>query len=608
MAIKMYDILSGNCDLKDNEPQSQYIPSYSLFKGIPIEYSDTITKGTEAIDFNISSNFTKELIDAIDSGMKYRDSILQELIDLNPKINRVDLVEKAKDKMIKYGKNELFPAMKKVILKHTNINISKIIDISAMTQYSITPTMLFAIDPSFNDTLSTINEIMDTITGYDVPVKKPTRYAEVYEEIASIWSTQDTKLNKPRKEVIQKVFKNLNISTTMYFDTLTAFFSHFYIPQQDAFLPFTAKEIAAIVIHEIGHIHTIIERMADDFYRKKYTEVAISDLINSRKTLDTKFDLIEEIIAYDEKNANKYAKKNTKIDTSTENKVSQLSIKIMKALSAKRESLLIQVGENTKGGVANALIDFLLWLVNLCIYSYMYSNAIFIKLTNELSVFYNIFRLSANRETRKHSDTVYTARNEFALETWADEFVVRLGLGGDLNSAFNKMDILSRIYYNRLFYTKNYLSGFKDTWLYYIMSKFIYAMNTIVNYSDKYVYLTHENTPDRVKTIERLMIDYFKANRDKYNPEMMDKMIKDFEKAVKAVKEINDPGFFYKVINILGVISHYLSTPIVVLSTLFKICSKSEYYNDLQNAINTIENNKMFYHKAKLDQLANKFE
>ncbi len=607
MSVKIQDILTGTADFNDVKIPPKYTPTHSLFKGVPTDREDDLSKGNEAIDFNISSKFVKELVAALDAGMKHRDSVLQEKLDLHPDIDRVTLVSKAKNEMRVYTNDVLIPAMKKIILEHTGIRLTKVVEVA--TEFGTpTPSMMFAIDISFNDSLSTIESIVDTITGQDAPTGKPAKYAEVYNELAAAWSSGDVKLSKPKKEVLQKVFKKLDLATTMYFDYLTTFFAHFYVSKQEAFPAFTAREIAAIVVHEVGHVHTLVERTADDFYRKKYTEVAVSDLINSRDTLETKFDLIDEIVEHHEKTVQRNSKKSKDVDTNTESKVQNLLYKSMKAFSEKRESLLKQVGENTSGGVGNALADFLWWMLNLWIYSYMTISTIVTRIFSEISVFVSIYKLGKDRSSRKHGDTVYTTRNEFALETWADEFAVRLGLGAELNSAFSKMTILGRIYSQRLFYTDSYLSGFKDTWFYFLYSKFIYASNTISFSGDKYAYLGHENTPDRVKSIERLMIDYFKTNRSKFDPKMMDQMIADFEKAVASTKKINNPGLFYKIVDLLAVVAYHLSTPTVVLSKLFKVCSKAAYYNDLQDAINVIENNKMFYHKAKLDQIARKFD
>ena len=603
MSTSVQDILFNNTSVDDIKLPARYKPTFSMFQGLPTEET---TSGNEAIDFNVSSKLGTELVTALDAAMKHRDSLLQEKLDLHPDITRIDLVRKVRTEMAVYTRDVLIPQMKKTIHQHAGIRITKIKEASVDFNTTM-PSLLFAIDISFNESLSTIESVIDTIVGTDVPSKKPAKYADVYNEIADTWSPKDTKLSTPRKNVIQAVFKKLDIATTMYFDQVTAFFSHFYVSKQESIAPFTAREIAAIVIHEVGHVHTLVERMADDFYRKKYTEVAISDLINSRQTIDEKFDLIDEIVAHNERTKLDKSK-SKKVDISHETKVLSKINVAMKKLSEKRESIMAQIGTgtDTAGGFGGALADFIMFLLNLVLYAHMNVVTFVIRVLNELMLFLNINTMSKDRESRKHSDTVYTTRNMFALETWADEFAVRLGFGGELNTAFAKMQVVIRIYSQRIFYTDHYLSGFKDTWFYFLYSKMIYASTTITSRSDNYSYLGHENTPDRVKTIERMIIDFFKTNRNKFDPVMMDHMIADFEKAVQGSKQVNKPGLFYMIVDVLGVLVYHLTTPTVVLSKLFKVLSKTSYYDDLHVAIQNIENNKVFYHKAKLDQIARK--
>lgn len=601
MSVTVQDIL-----LQRNTPEKTRTNvgknyAYSMLKGIPLD-KEELTAGTEAIHFQPNSKLGTELVAILQRAMDMRDEMLGDQLDMNSKISREKLLRGGYFTLAKHCQETMFPQMRQTIKIHTGIDMRKIVDVNAAFN-AYQPVMMFAIDISFDGTLATVESIVDTITGSATPTKKLAKYEDVYAEIAKTWDPNDTKLNTPKYKVIQEVFKKLNFATTMYFDPITAFFSHFFSPKQERIEPFTAREIAGIVIHEIGHVHTLVERVADDFYRKKYTDIVIKDYMNSKVTLNDKLDMIEEVATFSEKiNLVDQLEKTKGFDL--EKKVAKLSLQVAKLLSARRNAFTKQIGEDADSETLATVLDFLHFIGSVIIYVLAWSSLlpaiIAFKFIGEVFTLNNLVQISKEaRSKRKHGDTRYTARNAFALETWADEFAVRLGFGGELNSAFAKITKL----YNSSpmgFYT----SGMRDSWFQFLLSKMWYTITNLLMGKDEHAYLGHENTPDRVKTIERTILDYFKTNKDAIGSANMDMMIADFEKAVAYRKKVNNPGIFYKAIELLGVLAYHLTTPTVVITVLYKVLSKTQYYKDLHDSILTIENNKMFYHRAKLETIA----
>jgi len=178
--------------------------------------------------------------------------------------------------------------------------------------------------------------------------------------------------------------------------------------------PFTAEELAAVILHEVGHGLTILEHAADIFFRAD----AIYDSVN-----------IKELATAPGRAQAVSTLTKASTDAATMNKLPSPAQALVRKATAVASDTSIPTNPYVVGLMAVALfvLTFLVsWLVFLDVL-----------LTMALSVALSSKPGEINRGA-KTSDTVVTRNNYAYVEKVADEFVARHGLGGALVTALQK--------------------------------------------------------------------------------------------------------------------------------------------------------------------------
>lgn len=233
----------------------------------------------------------------------------------------------------------------------------------------------------------------------------------------------------------QKIF-----ISTIYFDTIGAFLSADYVSEKYA-EPMTAQEIAAIMMHEVGHAMTVIEHACDMYCTcSRLRNFAVNlkrnkDKINSEDSAKFISDLqkgsLDLLSRISSAGIDDYKfSKNVKRSVTA---VNALATCLAKATDKSKKNSN-SVGLAIVGALVNTvfIIESILIYLIVDIFCIIFISWMWYEMSKHMSVDW-----SARNE--KANDRKANRNNEFLLERWADEFVARSGYGEYLISALNKL-------------------------------------------------------------------------------------------------------------------------------------------------------------------------
>lgn len=359
----------------------------------------------EQIFFQVNSALGKGLEAAFQKAIIFRDSIDYTGIDESEQVSW------RYTQMHKFAKITLFPDMQKVIKENTNIEIDKIIDVESFCGY-------FAIDISLGADAD-VRVIIDNQTGLGT---KSVPLDQTVKEIADL----SNKFNEIDGKFTSTFFgKGLSrkISATLWMDVDMAFLIDDNLPHGMIEAP-TAGELAAIYLHEVGHMCTMLAAAGNAYYQVeritaqlKVFQGASSD---PKKFVDAYLKDIRPNL--NEMTAQK--KINPKIIEIADNMVEQ-----------------IKYYENgKKSDIGFGLLELLYQIF----VRYLWFNAmIFFRafMFNYIQILFIIVEavMPGPGDKGKSSDVAISNRNRYQLERAADEFVARHGYSGQLASGLSKI-------------------------------------------------------------------------------------------------------------------------------------------------------------------------
>ena len=377
--------------------------------------------GQAAIDFQISSTLGKNLTALFQTVLDYRDNLDYSSVQNTVHAHRLFRI----DKVYSFFKDNVCQKFMDVVSKETGLIIKKINMIGGETAGVCG---YFAVDLSFHDWKAAL-EMQTRMTGNADNYFRGTK--EAAEELAEMAKQLDLSTGKIKKPIYGK---NRKIQVSIYFDINTAFLIEDFLPAKFA-KPFTAGEIAAIMMHEIGHALTMVEHSADTFATQTRAQSAIQYLKKSNDPKGAVSDACSTLLP---------AIKELKKSVSTSDKSSTTVIKIANTLEAglkglqsivDTENLEEESWSYTVGTFTGNIL--LLALGFICI---VYLNFCFFIAGGLL--FTEIGRLTytdTNTGGDKTSDLKSNSNNTFKIERWADEYVSRHGYGAELASGLNKL-------------------------------------------------------------------------------------------------------------------------------------------------------------------------
>lgn len=520
------------------------------------------TNGLEAIRFNFNTSLVSRLDDLFSNGLEMA--------------KKIDVTRIASDKSIKVAITKL--------ANYTQVGLEKIFK----EECGIVITKYYRAENSFGNDLSNpascaFGIFLDFINP-DVVEKQLARYTykktkdddvKRYMDLESIWDPDKAKLNST---LVDNGKKSGYVNVRFIFDTLGAYFLDRFNVVDSNRSGLTAEEITAIVLHEIGHVNTLVERASKTLYLAKQ--------FNEDRTLLSKKMTFSEIDSSVDDIRNTVGPlKNKSIDnvlTNTRNAIDKL-----KAISEDNRSGFGKLFSIFFTRLLD-LAKFILYLaVLICYRFYITSSIIDLALYN----FANIRRSLGNKHGKKSGDVISTFSNDAQMERWADEFVSRHGRGAELSTALSKIIVYSK---SSPMITYNSLQSSK---LAHLMAMTLYGVLTAVTYH--YPPIPYDEDTVRLRKIKEDCIAVFK---DKDLPGFIrDNMLIQIEQADKSYREMvakkNNP--------LIKAVVFISSITSLNITALYRFISSNEDYEKLFDAMSSLDNNALYYLSSLLEK-ANK--
>ena len=517
--------------------------------------------GYEAIQFQSNSAIGKSL-----------EKIFQEVIDYRDKLPKEQQVKE----VITYVKKTMKPQMIKAIKDNLNLTVENIIF------YSKEISGLFAVELGMGNN-ELIGSAIDSSYGY-------TKVSSADKELTDLMNLYNS---VDENGVFSKTTygDNKPIFIILHFDILSAFLSMYYVDPKYV-EPFTAKEITAIYLHEIGHFTSMIQRF-------KYDCFVMMDMENRINSLSSKYSP-QEVSKAIINNQNKLQSlirsiKDTKYDLqSFYNRIIKgcntiLYFEQTMSESSKTITKLYLVFRLIFKCVMFLFKTFwrLYSLVTLPFFSFsniLKTNTI-IKAINALLT---ITDEVAYNKTVKISNSKDTVKASYFMEKDADEYTVRSGYGQYQASVLSKLGKIFEVMYTPGMPDPKYISEFTD----------LVELNLIFdrNYSEKITY-GYEGDLARLKRLAQMTIPILKNLPD----ESKYKYLNQYEGIIKEIssleKAIDNP-----VEKINKFVDYVCDAPYKFVRNIL-VGSVSQDYWVLQDQIEELVNNKLYYYGLKLKEL-----
>lgn len=389
-----------------------------------------ILTGNEAIDFQISSQLGKKLTEIFQDVIDYRDNLDYTKIPDNASEQRKYRITA----VYEYFVNNTVKKFQDIVFKETGLTVKKLYALGGMAYDA---SGYFACELTFGKPEAAF-EVLGNMSG----TNHWSGPEDAVNDMMTMADYFDPKTGKVSKRTWGKQ-KNL-IGVRMFFDVNTAFCIHDFIPANTT-PDFTAREIAAIMMHEIGHGISTIEHSGDIFatiasldnYRKHLSKSnSPEELLSFLKGLDTK------VFPYWNKKAKLWQLEEN--ETSIAQKVLGFLSTSTSAMRKYAEEVYDQNSENfliTIGSfVCNIIAVWLSFLVAI-----LTSLFVFLVIGLGSHAVQMIMYSSENSRGGKAGDVMTNARNLYVVERWADEYVVRHGFGADLATGLDKVLTIFRV-------------------------------------------------------------------------------------------------------------------------------------------------------------------
>ena len=394
--------------------------------------TDALFPGTEVIDFQATSQLGKKLTDIFQEVIDFRENLDYSSMPNSAEMQRQYRLEQVHEHFC----DKAIPAMKKVIFQETGLTVKKIHTFGGIN-HEISP--FFACDLSFGN-LYEMSEILETSSG---KMNVSLGLNDVVKELRSMADGFDVKKGRVKRSRVGKN-NRFTVGIELYMDINCAFCSFDFIGA-NLVEPLTAREIAGIVMHEIGHGMSTVEHAADTF-------AAMATLNNYRHGLSKSEDPVKVLNAL-QNDVLPYLARQSKMWGLEANEMNFIQ-KLISNLSTATANMSKFAAENQESEwwiitigsyVANAFWAWQMFVITIIANIYVAAAAFL--LLNDL---YRLANMSTDKTLRgnKANEFVSTARNAYQMERWADEYVSRHGFGQDVASGLNKIITLSQYLYS----------------------------------------------------------------------------------------------------------------------------------------------------------------
>lgn len=525
------------------------------------------TQGCEAIDFQIRSKLYNDLVNIFQMGFEFRNTI-----DIGMVSNRGEVAIRnfRAMEMCNYVKKFLMPEFTKVVYMHTGLTVSKV---QVHTDVNAGPIGMFAVDLSFGDVIAALGT-MDRITG--VSRNKLSKSMQEFMEVSKNFDTTTGKITNNKYGTDKK------ISVKMYFDALYAYCLHDFMSKH-LVEPLTASELAAVMLHEIGHALTVVERAGDYYFQQRRLTEHLNYVKQNEDVVDIVEDIypvlkagLKELVKNKDLNGKHIAFLNRALDTvkkatdSLQDIPPDTSITIISAIKMILKTLIM--------AIASMVLVF-------------YQFTLICKLGAEMTA---SMRLSESFRVDKTSDTFSTAHNLRFMERMADEFVSRHGASAPLASGLSKL-------------FKGYLSigsidsvTIRESFIFSLYFKLIGTIfrmifGIIPNY-------TYEENYERLKRIAQNAITPLKQNDI---PTWLRKdLIEDYELVLATTKDYKGIWDTDCMKSFEYLLSCFFNPTMIIRNVTTGNLRRD--YEKLSDKIDELMNNKLYYQANKILSLVGK--
>lgn len=548
--------------------------------------------GLEAIDYQVNSKLAKGLIDIFQEGIDYYAEAYSPSSSTFRGRNRTE-------RMLQYCKQTMEPKLVKLVEQETGLLIDKVDWLGGLESPMVTGMFaMYITQDNSNDAIETIARetgVTQTPLGQLFFLADDESYNEM-KLMAKKLDVHTGKLSGRRYGENNK----RRIRGQLIFDVNCAFCIPEFIP--DGIIEgngMTAAEIAGIVCHEIGHAMTMVEH-AGDMYRVMNRCRSAVNVVPSAEDIQKAGK--ESIITSIERG-------NALIDELKKRAATDLEPGELKS-TLKALDTVQKAGENISSGIKTHVDDESNWWILGSLALFVFTVVYRIWLVSFVYVWMHIFHAFAGRsilklcqsertqlEKTKAGDTRITKNDQFLFERWADEFAARHGLGPALATGLNKIRTIMEYEMNTL-----HIPVFSTVLLHSTTFGFICKIyNKVFNFIEPASALdlfTYEFDNRRIKRIKENTYDFFKSAKD-VSPAVKRKWIESVDKLGeeedKAWKWQSSEFVQFALRNIAKFISP------IEWATFIKNGRLSDDFMFLQNAIDAMRHNSMYYFAEKFD-------
>lgn len=524
-------------------------------------------RGMEAINFLNGSTLAKELTRVFQDVMDYRDGL--DFSKLDGKKIREARIKKVYD----YVSETMGPEFIKVVAKETNLDITKITYTGTMML-----TGFFAVSLEF-DNLESSQVILQRQTGNWSILSYPEKQIDQsIQEMTEMTKNFDITTGKLSSSLYGPGGKR-RIKCELYMDAMMAFLLHDFMPVHFAD-PLTAQELAAIYLHEIGHVLTVVER-SDHAY---YTVLKETEHLKQIMKADNKKELFLQFAKTGVPYITEMVK-NKEIDP----KVGEVYLKAVKAGT--------YILEQEEGSVPIAILELLLnFYIHLVVVGINFFTTLTVKIPQMSIIMGLVNEFTYLKSGVKVSDLHQTHHNKYSLEQKADEFVSRHGMGSHIASGLGK---IYTIFSAMSISISNSVALRKST----LFSAYLKGVVFMLKLSGAQMQFDHTYEHQIERTM-RLVQNAHAVFKNDLPPHMLDAYLADYDMLTYELKKLKS-SIPNKIIDgMYKYIIEYVN-PATFLSMTLTGRALNDYEKH-QNQIEDMINNSLYAVSAKFKQLANR--
>jgi hypothetical protein len=511
----------------------------------------------EAIAAQGPSPFAKELTELFQSVIDYKNKLIAagDTKDLIPKV-------------IRFHQTNVPKRYSAIVYKHTGLKVSKFVS-------SPSPDGGFACCIKTGEGIrgAVIREL--SISGYSgeaVVFDSASTVDDTIRALNELTSLYDTNADKLTHNTFALGKTSFDIFCHIYFCPFVAYMNKEAVSILNQSL--TAEEVTAVQLHEIGHTLTTIEHAADILRRHTRVLEKIAIKVDTSSSVEDTMHYLEML--------------NNSVRTATSK---HKSGEIDKAIEA-ADVIMELPKQSSLGGRCTAVILTLagcaadiLWNAHRIILKRLWIMF--------MADSYKLKDLHAGYK-EKRSDLLKVAGDKALCERYADEYVARHGY------ARHQISGLQKLYAS--VYNEIPISEMIESTMVHRVYKAFTTIRQLLTAWDETGYGTYE---PELKRAESMQVDVLKTMKLRVPASLADFFIEDFEATREAYKKaVSDREAMSKLVHINTVVTYCASVP--HLTKLLLTGNIDSNYQKLMDAIKHLNSSELYYHAAKLDQLARK--